>query len=280
MVFTEQISTAMKDSQRKVLQLLRPRTPGDLIRLGRHYDGGYVMSATNLGRCNSFISCGLSFDWSFEMDLKKRHPSLPIAAFDRTSGFNLTFIYQLFRNVIKMVLYPFRFLDVQDTPRESLDRVTMLLNMNSIFSGNLTFNKKHIGQKSDNKVQSLEDLLIEGKRYGIKLDVEGTEYELLGVLARNISKIELLLIEFHNIEEHLVEVVKFLEEVGASHYVQHTHGNNYAALNSFGFPDAIEVTIAPKDDIFEACATGISYPLPNLDFPNHRRNQDYPLVFE
>jgi len=274
------ISTAMKDSHRKVLQLLHPRTPGDLVRLGRNYDGGYVMSAMNLARCNSFISCGLSFDWSFEMDLKRLHPEMPIGAFDRTSGFNFTYIYQLFRNLVKMVLYPFRSLGVQDTPRESLGRITMLLSMNSIFSGNLTFNKKHIGLKSDNKVQSLEELLSERKRYGIKLDVEGTEYELLGVLARNISKVELLLIEFHNLEEHLDETVKFLEAVSTSHYVQHTHGNNYAELNSFGFPDAIEVTIAPKDDIFQACAIGSSYPLAKLDFPNDRRKPDYPLVFE
>lgn len=270
----------MNESHREILQLLRPRTPVDLIRLGRLHDGGYVMSARSLARCQEFISCGLSFDWTFEMELKKRHPELPIAAFDRTSGFNLTYVYQLFKNVMKTVFYPVRPLGVQDTPRQSLGVIKMLLSMNSIFSGNLQFVKKHIGLTSNDKVQSLEELLQDDKRYGIKLDVEGTEYELLDLLVKKLPVIELLLIEFHNIEEHAHEILPFLRGVSATHYVQHTHGNNYAALNSFGFPDSIEVTIAPKDDTLKSSAVADSYPLKGLDFPNDRKKPDYPLVFE
>lgn len=264
-----------------MVDLLRPVPPADLIRMGRNYDGGYVFSSASLQRCDYFISCGLSYDWSFEIELKAQRPDMPIVAYDKTSGFNTTMLYWIFKNLGKVAAYPIRSLGVQDTPAESLGKISMMLRMNKIFSGNLKFVKKHIGVQNGNGVQSLGELLSGGKSYGVKLDVEGTEYELLDTLVDQLPGIELLLIEFHGVEEYAATIEPFLKAIRTTHYVQHVHGNNYDRVNRFGFLNSIELTIARKDASFtNATGKPPAYPIDGLDFPNDRRKPDFGFSFE
>jgi hypothetical protein len=270
----------MREETLGILELLHPVAPSDLIRLGRNYDGGYVFSSQSLDKCSHFISCGLSYDWSFEIELKERRPDLPIVAFDRTSGFNTTMLYWVLKNFGKIALYPFRFLGVQDTPSQSWGKISMMLRMKQIFSGNLTFVKKHIGLESNSEVQAFGALFTQSSGYGVKLDVEGTEYDLLETIIDKLDKIELLLIEFHNVEENIDAIVPFLKATRATHYVQHVHGNNYDRVNSFGFLNSIELTIARKDSGYQPdLAKQLSYPVKDLDFPNDRRKADLGFGF-
>ncbi|MEQ8686501.1 MAG: hypothetical protein RIE86_14475 [Imperialibacter sp.] len=271
----------MREETLGILELLRPVAPADLIRVGRSYDGGYVFSSQSLASCSHFISCGLSYDWSFEIELKERRPDLPIVAFDRTSGFNSTMLYWVLKNFGKIALYPFRFLGVQDTPAQSWGKISMMLRMKQIFSGNLQFVKKHIGLESNSGVQSFGELFEHNNGYGVKLDVEGTEYELLDTIIGKLDKIELLLIEFHNVEENIDAIVPFLKAIRATHYVQHVHGNNYDSVNSFGFLNSIELTIAKKDSGYQPeSAEVLTYPVKDLDFPNDRRKPDVGFDFK
>lgn len=57
----------------KLPHFLKFRTASDLIRIGREYDGGYLVSAADLERSDYLISVGMADDWSFEAEfLTKR----------------------------------------------------------------------------------------------------------------------------------------------------------------------------------------------------------------
>ncbi len=44
----------------------RPQDVGDLMRVGRPYDGGYVVPRSALMAADHMISVGINDDWSFE----------------------------------------------------------------------------------------------------------------------------------------------------------------------------------------------------------------------
>ena len=53
------------------LNLIRPIITEDQIRLGRNYDGGYVVNKKAIENAN-LISLGINDDWSFEEDFYKQ----------------------------------------------------------------------------------------------------------------------------------------------------------------------------------------------------------------
>ena len=59
------------------------KCPYEKIRLGRDFDGGYIIADV---KCNyqTMLSCGISDDISFEEDFIKRYPKIKCYAFDGT----------------------------------------------------------------------------------------------------------------------------------------------------------------------------------------------------
>ena len=45
---------------------LKPFSCEDLVRVGRDYDGGYVVNLKDIQSADGLISLGISHDWSFE----------------------------------------------------------------------------------------------------------------------------------------------------------------------------------------------------------------------
>lgn len=44
----------------------------DLVRIGRDYDGGYLVSKSDIEKTDVLIGLGISDDWSFEEDFLSR----------------------------------------------------------------------------------------------------------------------------------------------------------------------------------------------------------------
>ena len=81
----------------------------NLIRLGRKYDGGYVIDKRVIGKTRVIITCGLEAEWSFEKEFQKYNRDCKILAFDHTVDKNFwinrfvkDFIYLLLLKKIKL----------------------------------------------------------------------------------------------------------------------------------------------------------------------------------
>src|SRR5262245_45959977 len=57
---------------------------GDLVRLGRPFDGGYVVNERAVRQSRYLLSFGINDDWSFEEDFRKSSPEAEIFCFDHS----------------------------------------------------------------------------------------------------------------------------------------------------------------------------------------------------
>ena len=53
-------------------KILKPKYNYDLIRLGKDFDGGYLVGENSVRGADYLISFGINEDWSFEKDFKSR----------------------------------------------------------------------------------------------------------------------------------------------------------------------------------------------------------------
>src|SRR5215469_5599755 len=68
------------------LDYLRPVVVDDLARFGNPVDGGYLLPQRLLGEIDAVLSFGLATDWSFEEQLARLRPGIPIDVYDHTVG--------------------------------------------------------------------------------------------------------------------------------------------------------------------------------------------------
>ena len=71
----------------KVSKKLMPKVDAKKIRLGKKYDGGYVVSKKAVLNSKNLVSFGVYDDWSFESDFIKNNNKINIFLFDGTINF-------------------------------------------------------------------------------------------------------------------------------------------------------------------------------------------------
>ena len=69
----------------------RPIRSDDLIRVGRNYDGGYVVPKRVVNEMDALLSLGVNLDWSFEKHLLQLRPDLDLVCVDGTTGLRKAF---------------------------------------------------------------------------------------------------------------------------------------------------------------------------------------------
>jgi hypothetical protein len=109
-------------------------------------------------------------------------------------------------------------------------------------------------------------------RVFLKIDVEGAEFAILGGLVEQASRTTGLAIEFHDCDDHLEEIVDFVQRYPLT--LIHTHANSYSKLSPRGTPDALELTFSSTAPRSHRPAT-LPHP---LDAPNNGINE-IPLRF-
>ena len=78
-------------------QDLAPRSAETLIRLGRDFDGGYLIDARGMYESTALIGLGMNDDWSFEADFYSRK-KLPVYVYDSTVS-GQRFIKRFFKSL-------------------------------------------------------------------------------------------------------------------------------------------------------------------------------------
>ena len=259
----------------KLPKFLLPRSTGNLTRVGRHGDGGYLVLKSDVILSEVLISCGISNDWSFEKEFFQLNPKVVIRAFDGSIN-----RVSVIRSAVQNIWRPWR---VRRFVRALFDCVDFFM----FFRGERKFIPKYVGLHADERFSNhvaLDTIFNEelSDSIFIKLDIEGSEYRCLDQIVANQHRLRGLVIEFHDCDIHLSKVKKFVHEMSLT--VVHVHANNYAPVRECDkLPLVLEVTFSRELEHEGDSDVGHAYhtaALPHaLDVPNNQSEPEICLKF-
>ena len=220
----------------------------DLIRLGRMKDGGYVIPKRLLKKSTAMISCGISTDWSFEKDFIKFSKISEYFMVDKSTS-----IKCLFKNLFKVLFN-----------KSSLNLKAKLL-LHFIYKSPLVYLMR-LKQK-DKFIESfivpstktshpnkdtitLKELILNLKpknkknKIFLKLDIEGSEWDIFPEILTNIGHFSGIAIETHLLDskgKNLEQMVRNFSSSGM--LLVHVHPNNNGGYCKDNYlPKLLELT--------------------------------------
>jgi hypothetical protein len=245
-------------------KFLTPQHSDHLIRIGRDFDGGYLIDERDLDKTSLLISLGVNEDWSFEKQFTSRR-RIPVYAYDATLNIKYL-VRRVWRSILRL------------NPIYIIRSLSALLDYPIFFSGKNRHTQKYVGLTSPGYT-TLTAIIAEATKATdvdngifVKIDIEGWEYRLLDEVIAIADKMTGLAIELHDVDLHLDKLEKFIERFPLK--LAHLHVNNYSPTNANGTPLAIECTFtsSPTSEKFER----LPHP---LDMPNKRNREEYTVTF-
>lgn len=234
----------------------------DLVRIGRDYDGGYLVAKSDIQKTDVLIGLGINDDWSFEEDFLSEK-KVSIYAYDASVSKNF-FLKQLIKSAVRV-----------DKLKNFVHWLNVLLRYKKFFSQpNVNHFQKFVGLNSkSNQYSTFMDVLtqVDSKYIFLKIDVEGSEYRFLHDIVAIEDRITGLVIELHDVDIHLNEIENFINQFSLN--LVHVHANNYAPIRADDdLPLVLELT-------FSKYSTNTAeYKLPhNLDMPNNKNFSEYEI---
>lgn len=249
----------------------RPVCIRDLIRVGRNFDGGYVLPRRLIGECDAVLSMGISLDWSFEKHVSRLRPGIPIYCYDKSTTFGAALIYGLTRFLYSPIS---RKADHLRAPLLPLDYVKM-------FRRRSTLTQKFVGAHEDEATVDISRVFERLDRYEsilLKIDIEGAEYEIMDLILRNHRRICGIAIEFHNINSDVFRHT--LDAMLGRFVVAHVHANNGAGISVSGRPRLLEVTFVNKERHGPIQRNDVKTYAHPLDMPNIPGNPEFQIHFD
>lgn len=234
----------------------------DLTRLGRDFDGGYLVQTSDIFESDLLVSLGISDDWSFEKDFYEK-TGAPVIAVDGSIDESI-----FWRSIIKVIL---RF----DKPHLLFQRFKVLLDYKRFFSiPGVSHEKKFVGftSESGDEFASLSEIVPPNiDKLFLKIDIEGSEYRILSEILSLQTRISGLVIEFHDVDIHLRAIEEFLFKTSLE--VVHIHVNNYCPVRApDNLPTVVEITFSSDPQ------HSLGNVLPHsLDMPNCESRAEYRL---
>ena len=245
----------------------------NLVRLGRKYDGGYVIDKRVIAKTRTIVTCGLEAEWSFEKEFQKNNRNCKILAFDHTVNKKF-WIDRFLKDFTSLLL-------LKKIKLNKIFDVFKYIEYLSFFSGNNKHYLKKIVSKKEvkNNQITITDAIGNNQDILLKIDIEGDEYKVLSEVDKNFNKINLVIIEFHDLQKNLKKIKNFIKKTKLKNI--HINANNYGMVDVNGIPQVIEMTlINPKKFKIKNSKTKRNYPIKGLDFKNRKRGPDIQIAFE
>tara|TARA_A100001015_G_scaffold306465_1_gene400778 strand:+ start:31 stop:816 length:786 start_codon:yes stop_codon:yes gene_type:complete len=243
----------------------------NLIRIGPKRDGGYVIDKRVLSKTKAIVTLGLNDDWSFEKEFIKKNRACKVYAYDHTVN-NKYWIKRFKQDLVSFIklkkLTPFKILDIF----KYLDYLFFFSEKNTHFIKKIVANKKNSEEETIDRILGNLDNVI------LKVDIENDEYKVLGDIIKNNSKINLLIIEFHQVNKNFNKIKKFI--LNNNLKIIHLHANNFGGLDKKGMPTTLEATFLNQNKFkTENRRSKKEYPIKGLDYKNHRSKEEIKLKF-
>jgi len=256
------------------LDYLRPVVADDLVRFGSAADGGYLLPQHLLGDIDAALSFGLATDWSFEEQLARLRPGIPIHVYDHTVGAK-----SYYRSAKSRSL---KWLSGRTSFEDVRMRWKTYTGYRRFFSGRHRHYAERVFNRRDNPNDATLDIAF--SRLGdvhhvlLKVDIEGSEYRIVPAINSFADRIDLLAIEFHDTDPFRPIFEAQIRSLLDHFVIVHLHANNITGVAEDGLPDAVEITFMNKRHrISEQRRDRL--PLAGLDQPNDPKRPDYELIF-
>ena len=262
----------------KNFNYLRPIKVNNLIRIGNKNDGGYIVPSKPFQQIDGIVSFGLGDNFSFEQNALIQNNRLKIIVYDHTVNF--FYFLKKFLKSIKRIFY------LKSNLFNILNKFNTLVNYVLIFLINKK--AKHIKNKIVKKIcfsneSNLRSVFcnLKEKKFLLKIDIEGDEYEIIKDIKEFSKKIHILIVEFHNLDKKRKIFKNSIFFLKNFFNIIHIHGNNYCSLCEDKFPEVIEFTFLNKK-IYSINERNFQkkFPIKGLDFPSCNFRKDYTLKFQ
>ena len=140
---------------------------------------------------------------------------------------------------------------------------------------------KKVVQKAqkDNEI-SLSDLLSNDDGIFLKIDIEGSEYDIIDEVVNKHMIFNCILIEFHQIKDNIDKFKDTIKKLSHYYSIVHLHGNNHdPLLENINIPCTLEITLIKKE--FVKTDKNINkFPNKILDNPNNPNLEDLEFEFK
>ena len=266
---------------------LRPYRPvhfEGLIRVGRDFDGGYVLPRHVIDQSQALLSLGVNDDWSFEEGILGHNPRMRVTCVDGTTG-----MARILRKAAKKAVEMLGHLLTLQLDRFLRDAryLAKPFAFRRFFSRHELLSLLVAGSAAPGCVTLpvLLERVTGGRKDGwvmVKSDIEGAEYDALPGAIDRMGRVSALLIEFHRLDVHWEDFVACMSALKRQFHVAWVHGNNFdGCIEGTKVPITLELALvnkalAPRDPPLSTC----HYPQPGLDMPNTRKRPDLQLSFE
>lgn len=252
----------------KSYNFLKPKFCSNLIRLGKNFDGGYIVSEELIKKSDGLVSFGYGYDPSFELDFVRRTQN-QVHIYDYTC--NAIILIQ------RLLKYFRRFL----TFRKKINDVTYhfkILKSYFTFIKNekITFFQKKITGVEINKIDiNIGNVFSKFKNNNnliLKCDIEGSEYEIIEDLMLYEKKVCMMIFEFHWIDKKKDLFLEKIKKIQEHFSIIHIHGNNHFDFldDESNIPIILEITFVNNKNIIFNKKNNSStsfFPVANLDQP-------------
>ena len=252
------------------LKDFQPFSYENLVRRGSTNDGGYLIPADISAKF--LISLGLGDDWKFELDLIKHKQVNNFIVFDHSvTLLNLLRILMNKKRKLKAFIY----------------RAIVLIR----YFRDFTFlRKQHVKKKitkygsiKNSREINLEEIFKEfvvdpKSTIILKIDIEGSEFDIIEQVVEFISQTLILIIEFHEILKQKVKFKTSLELLKSKFSLIHTHVNNYGEIDEFSIPNVCEFTFI-NQNMYRENGKVSRLPRIGLDSPSTPGRPDREIIF-
>jgi len=263
------------------LSFLAPRGKLKLIRVGRSYDGGYVVPLEAILSTETLLSFGLSRDWSFEEDFLRIGGCRVVHGYDHTVSMQV-FLLELVDCLLKLLVF-------QKGLRSLWTRVGVVLSYRRFFRSKKDLCHMHFrerivgGEVSGDQSACLGKVFARVNTAGLvfmKMDIEGAEYCVLREIKPYVSRLAGLVVEFHETSSRRTEFITLLTDLLCDFSIVHFHADNCADLGPDYFPLSVEITLINREHFhIEDSVVTTRLPLPELDMPNDPKKVEPDFIF-
>ena len=264
------MSNSVRVSCPTELKFLQPVIVDELRRIGNLTDGGYAMSPSAIKSSDALLSFGLGENWTFENAFSEINQKAVIDIYDDTVSIYF-FIRKVFNGLAKLFL-------LQDSKKNFLARFKRLNDYFSFWVRNPK-NRHHQVRITKDSFKAVLSGYKSAEVLGLKIDIEGSEWEILDLIAQNKSRFEFVLLEIHDFDLHVDQFRNFLRDLSDRFVLAHLHANNFETLGGNGFPRVFEITLLRSASIVTSGEFRSDLPIPGLDAPNAKNRPDYLIEF-